>query len=100
MSPPPDGVTAQSHWPCGTAIRTYSLYRNMTPKPIIPTTASHTDIIVEHVEGVPLSLQRIWPAQSRHFRLRMSTSEYQKKSDNWIVGHLKFSSEFLISCKV
>ena len=26
MSPPPDGVTAQSRWPCGTAIRTYSLY--------------------------------------------------------------------------
>ena len=28
MSPPPDGVTAQSRWPCGTAIRTYSLYMN------------------------------------------------------------------------
>ena len=26
MSPPPDGVTTQSHWPCGTATRTYSLY--------------------------------------------------------------------------
>ena len=26
MSPPPDGVTAQSRWPCGTATRTYSLY--------------------------------------------------------------------------
>ena len=27
MSPPPDGVNAQSCWPCGTAIRTYSLYK-------------------------------------------------------------------------
>ena len=26
MSPSPDGVNAQSCWPCGTAIRTYSLY--------------------------------------------------------------------------
>ena len=26
MSPPPDGVNAQSRWPCGTATRTYSLY--------------------------------------------------------------------------
>ena len=26
MSPPPDGVNAQSRWPCGTATHTYSLY--------------------------------------------------------------------------
>ena len=26
MSPPPDGVNAQSRWPCGTAIRTDSLW--------------------------------------------------------------------------
>ena len=27
MSPPPDWVNAQSCWPCGTATRTYSLYK-------------------------------------------------------------------------
>ena len=29
MSPPPDGVNAQSRWPCRTASRTYSLYRSL-----------------------------------------------------------------------
>ena len=34
MSPPPDGVNAQSRWPWGTAIRTYSLYCHRRVKPI------------------------------------------------------------------
>ena len=71
------------------------IHRNMTS--VMPTAASHTDIIVE---GVPHSLQRSRPAPSRHFRLRMNTNEYRKKSDNWIVLCLKLSSEFWISCKV
>ena len=52
------------------------------------------------VEGVPLSSQLIQPAPSRCLHLGMSTNEYQKKTDKWIVCCLKFASEFLISCKV
>ena len=72
-------------------------HRNMTPKSVMLTATLHKDIIVE---GVPLSSQRIQPAPSRHFPLGMSTNEYRKKSDNWIVRCLKLCSEFLISCKV
>ena len=73
------------------------LHRNMTPKSIMPTAASRTDIIFE---GVPLSSQQIPSAPIRRFHLGMRTNEYRKRSDKWIVPSLKFSSEFLISCKV
>ena len=52
------------------------------------------------VEGVPLSLQRIWLPTIRHFHLGMSTNEYWKKSDSWIFHCHTFSSDVFISIKV
>ena len=58
----------------------------------MPTVTSRTDVIAEQLL---FSSKRIRPAPSRGFRLRMSTNEYQKKSDNWTVRCPKSSSIFI-----
>ena len=63
MSPPPDGVTAQSHWPCGTAIRTYSLYfkRSLTvPLPVLFLALLLWHFLRWHKDREGICCWRVW----------------------------------------
>ena len=68
-------------------------HRSITPKFVTPTAPLRIWIIVERV---PLSLQQTRQAPTRHFRIRMSTNEYWKNSNKWIIRCHKFCSDVLI----
>ena len=70
-------------------------HRSNTSKFVTPTALSCVD---KTIVGVPLSPQRTRQAPTRHFRFRMSTNEYWKNSDNWIICCHKFPSD--VSSKV
>ena len=72
MSPPPDGVTAQSRWPCGTTIRTYSLYGTIC----YSTCAARCRLLCHR--WIPLTKARklwrfLWSATEQTFKQTIKT---------------------------
>ena len=75
------------------------IHRSITPKFVTLTAPSYIDNSWRSTT-LPAADSGTRLAPTRHFRFRMSTNEYWKNSDNWIIRCHKFSGDVLISSKV